>query len=135
MTTVFEDYEAVAPDFRRYREQWENALLSQTLFDYGQGDDRQRRDLARAWFVGLFNGHAAHVLEEPSEGFGALDWVQASQTQFDLVYSAPYGARYPLGRVYEQPNGTWGALVIAGVKDDPSEAMAAAEWAVSRLSS
>lgn len=134
MTTVF-DTHAIAPDFRRYREQWENALLSLTLFEYGSGADNDHRDLCRQWFFGLFNGHAAHVFEAAEDGFRSLEWMQAGPTQFDLIYTAPYGAKCSLGRVYEQPNGTWASMVVAGVKDDPHEAMAAAEWAVSRLSS
>lgn len=49
MTVVFTS-EEVAPDFRRYREQWESALLSLTLSDYrADARDSDRRDLHRAW--------------------------------------------------------------------------------------
>src|SRR5690606_19751722 len=130
MTVVF-DTAAVAPDFRRYRAQWESALLSLTLSDYrADARDTDRRDLHRAWFVGLFNGHASHVLEDAADGFRSLEWQQAGPTQIDLIYTAPYGLRCSLGRVYAQPDGSWAALVIAGVRDDPDAAMAAAEWAI-----
>lgn len=125
----------VAPDFRRYRDQWESALLSQALAALGQLAPEEQKALRRNWFVGIFNGHATHCIEAAIEGFQALDWRQAGPTQFDLLYTAPFGAQCALGRVYEQPDGSWGALVIAGVKDDLTEAMAAAEWAVTKLAS
>lgn len=134
MTTVYET-KAKVPDFRRYREQWENALLSLTMFDHGAGDDDTQRSLCRNWIIGVFNGHAAHAFESPDEGFNALEWKRAGETQFDLIYTSSFGVQCSLGRIYEQPNGTWAALVIAGVKDDRYDAMASAEWAVSQLSS
>lgn len=134
MVTVF-DTEEVAPDFRRYREQWESALLSLAMYEYTHTADADRRDLCRSWFPGLFNGHAAHVLEGPADGFRSLEWRQAGPSQFDLIYTAPYGLQCSLARVYRQPDGSWAAMVIAGVRDDPHEAMAAAEWGVSRLCS
>jgi hypothetical protein len=134
MVTIFEP-QTVAPDFRRYRAQWESALLSLTMFENAGSSDNNRRDLCRDWFAGLFNGHAAHVLEGPEDGLRSLEWHSVGPDQFDLIYTAPYGMQCSLGRVYRQPNGTWGALVVAGVKDDPHAAMAAAEWAVSRLCS
>ncbi|MEO4045365.1 hypothetical protein AAFN47_27550 [Hoeflea sp. CAU 1731] len=59
----------------------------------------------------------------------------AGPTQFDLIYTTPYGLQYSLGRVCQLPEGSWGGLVVAVVKDDLHEAMASVEWAVSRLCS
>ena len=63
----------------------------------------------------------------------ALEWRQAGPTQWDLVYTALTGVQCSLGRVYQQPDGSRGALVIAGVKDDHHAALAAAEWAIAKL--
>jgi hypothetical protein len=133
MTTIFAT-ETRAPDFERYRVQWESALLAQTLARTVNLEDPDQKELLRAWVNGLFNG-AAFGIEDERAGSGFLDWRMSGPTQIDLIYHSAHGITCSLARVYQQPNGTWGAMVIAGVKDGPSEAMAAAEWAIARLSS
>ncbi len=134
MTTIFQKQDR-EPDFQRYREQWESALLSKMLSDQSGLEEAERRDLHKAWFQGLFNGHAAAVQQEDSLGCGELEWMQSATTRYDFVYTAPYGLKCSLGRVYLQPDKSWASLVIAGVGEDHYEAMAKAEWAISRLSS
>ena len=131
MTTCFTKADR-QPDFGRYREQWENAALLAALTHSGLDED-ERAALIRNWIQGSFNGAAFGVYDLMGLGQAALDWVQAGPTQFDLLYTSIYGVCMPLGRVYQQPDGSWGALVIAGVKEDVSEAMAAAEWAIAKL--
>ncbi|MBU6408720.1 MAG: hypothetical protein KGS44_16605 [Alphaproteobacteria bacterium] len=63
----------------------------------------------------------------------ALEWRQAGPSQWELVYTALTGIQCSLRRIYQQPDGSWGALVIAGVKDDHHAALAAAEWAIAKL--
>ncbi len=133
MTTIFEDRETVT-DFKHYREQWESALLAALMAGQTDLNDHDRKQLLKRWFEGLFNGIAHAAVEPNMEGNGELEWQQTSPTQFQAVYTAPYGLKCYLAQVYEQPNGSWGALVIAGVKDEPWEAIAAAEWAISKLS-
>ena len=133
MTTLFKT-EPRRPDFARYREQWESALLAGTVARTVSLDDPDRRELLRVWVAGLFNA-AAFGVEGEAEGSGFLDWQMSGPTHYDLIYRSACGVACSLGRAYEQPNGTWAALVIAGVKDDLPEAMAAAEWAIARLSS
>ncbi|MGB1540211.1 MAG: hypothetical protein ACPG80_04565 [Rickettsiales bacterium] len=97
-------------------------------------EEHDRRQLMGRWFEGSFNGAAAHVAEGEESGQGTFEWIQAGPTQFDCIYTAPYGLKCSLARAYEQPDGSWAALVIAGVRDDLWEAIAAAEWAIARLS-
>lgn len=132
MTMTFQRQERPA-DFAKYREQWEGALLARAVAENSELSPGERRQVLRTWFQGLYNAASYGV----SDGFGAgeLEWRAAGPTQFDCVYAAPYGLRCNLARVYEQPDGSWAALVIAGVKASPNEAMDAALWAISRLSS
>lgn len=134
MTIVFSDTNTEREhDFSRYKEQWENSVLTENLKVLADIPDEDRRQLAKIWFIGAFNGSAAGLYANPEDG--SLEWMQAGPTQFDLIYTGPMGIQCSLGRIYEQPNGTWAALVIAGAKDNQFEAMGAAEWAISRLSS
>jgi hypothetical protein len=134
MSVIFEKQES-APDFARYREQWESALLAQTIGETSDLSLQDRKRIHAVWLLGLFNGLAfAAADEDGPQGSGVLDWRQAGPTQYDLIYHAPYGMSCVLGRAFEQPDGSWAALVIAGVRDGFPEAMGAAEWAISRLS-
>jgi len=54
---------------------------------------------------------------------------------YRLAWHSPYGPIMMLAQVYRQENGFFAAVVVAGVKDNAPEAMGAAEWALSRLSS
>jgi hypothetical protein len=135
MTTIFAT-ETRTPDFSRYKTQWESALLAHTVAATVSLEDPDQKDLLRVWLVGLFNGAGfAAEAEKDGLGGGSLDWRAAGPTQFDLIYRSTYGLVCPLGRAYMQPNGTWAAMVVAGVKDELPEAMASAEWAIARLSS
>lgn len=131
MTVMFKTTTA-EPDFERYRERWENALLAKLISEQSDLDEGERQELFKNWFLGLFNAAAARDFDRGADG--QLEWVQAGPTQYDFLYTSPYGLTCSLARIYEQPNGTWGALVIAGVTDDQWSAMAAAEWAIARLS-
>jgi hypothetical protein len=134
MTTIFSK-ETRETDFARYRAQWESALLAQTVADTVSLEPEERKDILRVWMQGVYNA-AAFAAEGETEGsHGDMDWRAASATQFDLIYRSRHGFAWSLGRAYQQPNGSWAALVIAGVKDDLLGAMAAAEWAIARLSS
>lgn len=122
------------PDFSRYRAQWETALMAQTIGEVASLDASERKEILRAWLQGVYNG-ASFAAGSELTSSGNLDWRAAGPSQFDLIYRSSYGFACSLGRAYRQPDGTWAALVIAGVKDDLPAAMAAAEWAVARLSS
>jgi hypothetical protein len=45
----------------------------------------------------------------------------------------PAGIACPLAHIYPQPDGSWAVLIVAGVRNEITEAMAAAEWGISRL--
>ena len=100
MTVIFEKQES-APDFARYREQWESALLAQTIGETSDLPPQDRKRIHAVWLQGLFNGLAfAATGEDGPQGLGALDWRQAGPTQYDLIYHAPYGMSCSLGRAY-----------------------------------
>lgn len=119
--------------FARYRNQWEASLLASAIAATADLDAYSRSQVMRAAFQGAFNGTAFGVYDGDSLGEAALERRQAGPTQWDLVYTALTGVKCVLGRVYQQPDGSWGALVIAGVKDDHHAALAAAEWAIAKL--
>lgn len=121
--------------FDRYREQWEASLLASVIAGMADLSVADRKEALRGIYLGGFNGAAFGVYDGDELSGGALEWTQAGPQQFDLVYSGRSGIHCNLGRVYAQPNGSWAALVIAGVKDDLSAAMASAEWAIARLGS
>ncbi len=130
---IFQQKPEREPEFERYRDRWENALLAKLLSEQSSLEPDERRDLFKNWFQGIFNAVAAHALDPEASGVGEIEWKHAGPTQFDCVYTSPYGLKCVLSRVYEQPDGSWGALVIAGVTDDQWSAVASAEWAISRL--
>jgi len=113
----------------RFTAQLESALLAQALAETGGLPDERAKALLGLWVAGTFNASAA-ALEGVERGM--LDW-QPDGTGHRLVWYMPSGIACPLARVYRQENGTWAALIVAGVRDDLIEAMAAAEWGVSRL--
>jgi hypothetical protein len=129
MTTILD--ETRDPHAERYWENLEDAIMAQTLADNSGVSLERQKALRRLWALGTFNA-VAYGLKSIA-GCGMLEWNTAEGGQIDLIYKSPYGTAYPLGRVYRQPNGTWGALVIAGVTDDQYEAMARCEWAIARL--
>ncbi|MGP2490309.1 hypothetical protein ACTDI4_01590 [Mesorhizobium sp. PUT5] len=116
----------------RYTEQLESALMARALADAGALPDERTRAMLSCWIVGVFNSAAAE-LRTLAEGRGELSW-QLEGDGFRLVWQSPTGLACHLARVYPQANDTWAALIVAGVRDDVDEAMAAAEWGVSRLS-
>ncbi|MCP4367705.1 MAG: hypothetical protein GY797_06280 [Deltaproteobacteria bacterium] len=134
MTTLFEQIER-QPDFSRYREQWESGVLAAAIGELASLDNSERKALSRSWLLSSYNGAAFGVYDERDVLHGKIDWVQAGPTQYDCLYTGPYGVKCSLGRVYEQPNGSWAALVIAGVNDDYLQAIGSAEWAITRLCS
>lgn len=114
-------------------ERLETAMMAATLAataDLG-ADEKQR--LLKVWLHGTFNAAAAGLDLRTGCGAGLLEWRDADEERLDLIYRAVTGFSCSLGRVYRQPNGSWASLVIAGVRDTPEEAQAAAEWAVSLL--
>lgn len=113
----------------RFTAQLESALLAQALAETGGLPDERTKELLSLWIAGSFN---ASALGLESIGRGALDW-QPDGAGFRLIWYMPSGIACPLARLYQQENGTWAALIVAGVRNDLIEAMAAAEWGVSRL--
>jgi hypothetical protein len=104
--------------------------MAQTMAESSDLPRERIKALRRVWALGTFNG-AAYGFETIA-GCGTLEWVTDGE-EIRLVYHAPYGLACHLGRIYRQPNNTWAAVVVAGVKDDQFEAMATVEWAISRL--
>jgi hypothetical protein len=115
----------------RFASQLESALLAQALAETGGLPDERAKALLSLWLAGLFNAHAVALPDAPDQR-GALEW-QPEADGFRLVWFMPSGIACPLARLYQQENGTWAVLIVAGVRDDLIEAMAAAEWGVSRL--
>lgn len=134
MPTVF-DKQHRKPDFARYKEQWETGVMAAAISELADLDDSERAALARSWIISSYNGAAFGVYDQDDPFAGRMEWHQSGPTHYDLLYTGPFGVQCSLGRVYEQPNGTWAAMVIAGVKDELPGAIAAAEWAVARLCS
>lgn len=123
-----------ATQIDNYKDQWETALLAGLLSEQSTLPAPERTKLLSRWIIGVFNGASFAAADSNCTDKGVLDWRQAGPTQYDLIYTAPYGIGCSLARVYEQPGGSWAALVIAGVKDELLEAIGAAEWAIARLS-
>jgi hypothetical protein len=113
----------------RYQAQLENALLAKAIAETGNADERQA--LLSAWLIGTFNA-TMFGITRIEDGYGMLDWVPDGNA-YRLLWIAPTGLACPLAQVYQQPDGSWASLVVAGVRDDLPAAMAAAEWAVGRL--
>lgn len=115
----------------RFTAELESALLAQALFGTGGLPDERAQVLLSLWLRGTFN---ATVLDLRSigDGRGTLAW-EPDGTGYRLTWYAPTGMACPLARIYPQDNGSWAALVVAGVRDDAGAAMAAAEWGVSLL--
>ena len=134
MTTQFERTER-KPEFARYRAQWETGVMASALAHLADLDAAERKALCRSWVLSAYNGAAFGVYDSHEPLAGNIEWVQAGPTQYDCLYTGPYGVKCALGRVYEQPDGSWAAMIIAGVKDSYLEALASAEWALARLCS
>lgn len=115
----------------RYWQDLESALMAQAIVSTADVSPERRKALVRVWIMGTFDAAAAG-LEKGFTGCGLLQWAEQGTIRH-LMYHAPYGLTCHLGRAYRQPDGSWAALVVAGVGMDEYEAMAKAEWAVSRL--
>jgi len=115
----------------RFASQLESALLARALAEIGGLPDERAKALYRHWLIGTFNG-AVGAIEAINRG--VLEW-EPDGVGFRLVWYMPAGIACPLARLYQQENGTWAALIVAGVRDDMLEAMAVAEWGVARLTS
>ena len=115
----------------RFGPMLESALLARALADTGGSSDERAKALLGQWMLGTFNA-ASVALGGLGSLIGYLDWEPDGAGQ-RLVWYSPAGVACPLARLYEQPDGMWAALIVAGVKDDLLAAMAAAEWGVSRL--
>lgn len=132
MTTVF-DTTVSDPIADRFTAELENALLAISLAELGTLPDERVRALLSTVYRGWFNAAAFSVPHEIG-AYGRIEW-EPEGNGHRLVWYAPAGLACPLARVYPQADGSWAALVVAGVKDDAIEALAQAEWAVSRLTS
>lgn len=117
----------------RYAGELERALLARALAGTGSLPGERARALLADWLSGTYNAAAAGV-PGLHDGHGMLAWEPVGDT-FNLLWFTPGGIVCPLARLYPQENDTWAAMVVAGVKDTPEEAMAAAEWAIARLTS
>lgn len=130
MTITFDDHGT-----DRHREDWESALLAAAARENTELDPLQHKRLLRVWLPGLFNAASHDACERSAPARGGFQWVPAGPEHYQLIWHAPYGVSMVLAKIYRQDNGSYAALVIAGVKDDPAEAMQAAQWAIARLSS
>lgn len=138
MTMTFDACETGdACETARRREDWESALLASAIRENTELDPRQHKRLLRVWLPGLFNAAAGGIDTDDrrAPGSGGFQWMPTGPGQYQLVWHAPYGVSMVLAKVYGQENGAHVAVVVAGVKDDPAEAMQAAQWAIARLSS
>lgn len=124
-----------ARDFQRYKAHWETGVMAAAAEALASLDDEERGALLRRWIIDSYNGASSGITAESDTVSGRFEWRQTGPTHYDLLYEGPFEMRCAVGRAYEQPNGTWAAMVIAGVQDDLSEAMASAEWAIARLCS
>lgn len=113
----------------RFAAQLESALLAQALAANGGLPDGRAKALMRDWLIGVFNGSVAAL---PTIERGALAW-EPDREGHRLTWYMPSGIACPLARLHQQEDGTWAALIVAGVRCELIEAMAAAEWRVSRL--
>lgn len=120
------------PNAARYAAELESALLARALADTGGLPDERTRALLRDWLAGIFNANAWAIPRDL--GSGTLAWMP-DRDGFCLLWTMAGGLVAPLARLYPQPDGTWAAMVVAGVRDTPEAAMLAAEWAVARLTS
>jgi hypothetical protein len=118
-----------------HREDWESALLAAAVRENTELDPLQHKRLLRVWLPGLFNGAASGVDERQMASSGGFQWVPAGPEHYQLIWHAPYGVPLVLAKVYRQENGSYAAIVVAGVKEEAAEAMQAAQWAIARLSS
>ena len=117
----------------RFAAQLETALLAQALAETGSLPDERTKALLAEWLLGTYNASAI-ALPGVGGAPGDLRW-EPDGSCFRLTWYMAAGLACPLARLYPQANGTWAALILAGVKDELIEAMAAAEWGVSRLTS
>lgn len=115
----------------RFWQDLESAMLAKTVVSAADVPPERRAALLQTWLLGSFNA-AALGLPANFDRSALLVWT-AENTIRHLTYHAPTGLSCHLGRAYRQPDGSWAALVVAGVGRDEFEAMARAEWAVSRL--
>lgn len=115
----------------RYFDDIESALMAATIAGGTDATPERKRALLSLVLENSF-GAAVAGYSPRLHGAGALSWHDEG-TLRHLSYQSPTGLMCHLGRVYLQPNGTWAALVVAGVGMDEHEAMAKAEWAIARL--
>ena len=118
------------PQAERFWEALEAAMLAKTIEHAADLPPERRKALLGLWVQAVFDAAAAGL--PAVAGQGLLTWHE-QETIRHLIYEAPNGFSCSLGRAYLQPNGTWAALVVAGVGMNEFEAMAKAEWAISRL--
>lgn len=118
------------PQAERFWEALEAAMLAKTIEHTADLPPERRKALLGLWVQGVFDAAAAGL--PVVAGHGYLTWQEQGSIRH-LVYEDPRGLTCALGRAYLQPNGTWAALVVAGVGMDEFEAMGKAEWAISRL--
>lgn len=115
----------------RYAADLESALLARALAETGSLSDERTRAMVHLWVMGTFNA-CAHAIVDGACLPGRLAW-EPEGSGHRLVWYMPAGLACPLARLYPQADGSWAAMIVAGVKDDLIEAMAAAEWGIARL--
>jgi len=116
----------------RFTAQLETALMARALAEAGALPDERVKALMRDWLIGTFNATSAG-LASLAQGRGKLAWEPEPGEGYRLTWYAPTGLVCPLARVYAQPDGSFATLIVAGVRPDIGEAMAAAEWGIARL--
>ena len=115
----------------RFGSMLESALLARALAETGGLPDERARTLLSTWLRGSFTA-AVFAFGGPGSLAGFLEW-EPDGDGHRLVWTLLSGLACPLARLHEQADGSWAALIVAGVSPDLAGAMAAAEWGVSRL--
>lgn len=120
------------PIAERYWADLESALMAAAMAANTNLPPERQKALRRVWLVGTYNAAAHDIQPEEMAGNGDFGWMP-EQDGYRLMYRSPYGLICPLARIYPQEDGTWAALIVAGVRESVNAAMEAAEWGVSRL--
>lgn len=128
-----QDFRKTSPSTfsERHKADIEQALLAAALKGAGEDGTEATKQVWAQWLRGMFT---AAVFDITTVGESLMRWDMSSPTTFDLHWHSPTGFVCALARVYQQPDGSWAALVNAGVgQSGPEEAMAKAEWATQLL--
>ena len=110
----------------------ESALMAAAIAANSNLPPERQRALRSLWLRGVYNAAAHDIRPEATAGKGDFGW-RPDGDGYSLLYRSPYGLVCPLAKIFPQDDGSWAALIVAGVRDSANAAMEAAEWGVSRL--